>query len=77
MLLLIERLQEAIDCNPMEPDYTDGLKEAVRFALSLLPTESSHIKQAWRDGADGVLNRSAGEYVREVYRRDWEEQSKL
>ena len=75
--LLIDRLKEAIDCNPMEPDYTDGLKEAVRLAYSMLGTESSHIKHAWRDGADGVLNRSAGEYVREVYRKDWEEESKL
>lgn len=64
---LIERLEEAYDLNPMEPDYREGLAEAIGWARNLLPVERADIKHAWRDGASGILNQTAEQYLRETY----------
>lgn len=64
---LIERLQEAYDLNPMEPDFREGLAEAVGYARNLLPVERAHVKHAWQDGAEGILNQTAEGYLRETY----------
>lgn len=65
---LIERLQEAYDMNPMEPDFREGIAEAIGLAKNLLPVERANIKHAWQDGAEGILNQTAEGYLREIYR---------
>lgn len=64
---LIEVLQEAYDLNPMEPEFREGLAEAIGYARARLPLERSHIKVAWQDGASGILNQTAEQYLRETY----------
>lgn len=64
---LILRLGDLYDANPMEPDYREGLAEAINQARILLPIERSHLKAAWQDGSEGLLTQSPGEYIREVY----------
>lgn len=64
---LIDVLQEAYDLNPMEPDFREGIAEAIGYARARLPLERSHIKAAWQDGAEGILNQTAEGYLRETY----------
>ena len=51
----------------MEPEYREGLAEAIGQARLLLPIERSHFKAAWRDGGEGILNQTAEEYLKETY----------
>lgn len=64
---LISRLEDLYDANPMEPEYREGLAEAIGQARLLLPIERSHFKAAWRDGGEGILNQTAEEYLKETY----------
>jgi len=64
---LITRLDDLYDANPMEPEYREGLAEAINQARLLLPIERSHFKAAWRDGGQSILNQTAEEYLKEVY----------
>lgn len=64
---LIARLNALYDMNPMEPEYREGLADAIAEARLLLPIEQSHLRGAWNDGNGGILNQSATEYLNEVY----------
>lgn len=64
---LIERLREAYETNPMYPEYREGLAEALSLATGLLAVERAHLKAAWRDGSEGILNQSAESYLRDTY----------
>lgn len=64
---LIERLSDLYDANPMEPDYQAGLSDAINQARLLLPIERSHLKAAWRDGGESILNQTAEEYLIDAY----------
>lgn len=64
---LILRLGEMYDMNPMEPEYREGVADAILQARKLLPLERSHLKHAWRDGSEGILNQTAEGYLRETY----------
>lgn len=69
---LIERLQELHSANAQYPEYQEGISEALSAAVSMLATERSHIKQAWREGAEGILVQTAEQYFRETYNQKWE-----
>lgn len=64
---LIKRLDDLYAANPMEPEYREGLADAINQARLLLPIERSHFKSAWRDGGESILNQTAEEYLRETY----------
>ena len=64
---LVVRLEEAYDLNPMEPDYREGLAEALSMARGLLSQEQQHIVSAWYDGSGGILNQSGEQYFRDTY----------
>lgn len=67
MQQLIDLLQEAYDSNPTERDYRQGLAEAIGLARSLKAAERSHIKQAFREGSDGIIDQTGEDYLRRVY----------
>jgi len=77
MQQLIDRLEVLYDCNPMEPDYREGLADAITEARLMLPFEKSHIKHAWQDGAEGILTQSATEYFNEVYNQNFSPDEQL
>ena len=64
---LITRLEDLYDANPMEPEYREGIADAILQARLLLPIERSHLKASWRDGGQSILNQTAEEYLKEVY----------
>lgn len=64
---LLDRLNEAYESNPTHPEYREGLAEAIGLVRALLPVEEAHLKAAWRDGSEGVINQSAAQYLRETY----------
>lgn len=64
---LIDRLETLYDLNLMEPDYREGIADAIAEARLLLPIEKSHILNAWQDGAEGITNQSATVYFNSIY----------
>ena len=64
---LIVVLKEAYDSNPMYPEYREGLAEAIGLAKGYVELERGHLREAWRDGANGIVNQTAEQYLREVY----------
>jgi len=66
---LIVRLEEIRDVNPMDPDYQAGIADSIAQARLLLPIERSHLKAAWRDGGQSILNQTAEQYLSETYER--------
>lgn len=66
---LITRLDELYDANPMEPEYREGIADAINLARLLLPLERSHLKASWRDGGESILNQTAEQYLRDTYNR--------
>lgn len=64
---LIDRLREAYEANPMYPEYREGLAEALSLAMTLVAVERAHLKAAWRDGAEGIINQTSEQYFREAY----------
>lgn len=67
---LIDHLEAMYQMNPMEPDYREGIADAITGAKMMLPVEKSHIKHAWQDGSEGILTQSATAYFNEVYNQN-------
>lgn len=70
MQMLLDRLEELYDINMLEPEYREGLADAMSVAKTLLPIETSHIKAAWRDADAGIEHQTATDYYRSTYGRE-------
>lgn len=64
---LIDQLGEIYSANPTYPEYRAGLAEALSTARKFLDLEKSHIKQAWQEGAQGIINQSSDQYFKKTY----------
>ena len=67
MQMLLARLEELYDLNMLEPEYREGIADAIVVAKTLKGIETSHIKAAWRDAAIGIEHQTATDYYRSTY----------
>lgn len=70
MQMLLARLEELYDLNMLEPEYREGIADAIAVAKTLTGIETSHIKAAWRDAATGIEHQTATDYYRSTYGRE-------
>lgn len=54
----------------LDGDARKAVEGAIARAKQLLPTEKSHICEAFRQGAEGVKHQSGHQYYRETYGSD-------